>query len=255
VDPITKEYPELTPYQFASNRPIDGIDLDGLEYRSFRSQTNNRGRTMLNITNFKVVNRTYRQTTNYTPPRPAQRDNINYIRDNGKPHQGKPQQTSDFEGSRNEFVVTLFRGLGNLQGFKEKLNIDITSVTDYNLNPENIIIGKNSSYIFAGNDGFKLQQLQNDYQTQVSEFMNKGLDKISQEQFDKNYNELSPEESTIFDSKNPTAVSGLGLQAGIKFGPSPKEQVINQLNEKVKSGAVVPQKDAPVEQPSIRPGN
>ncbi|QJB36316.1 hypothetical protein HF329_31980 [Chitinophaga oryzae] len=32
VDPITKQYPELTPYQFASNRPIDGIDQDGLEY-------------------------------------------------------------------------------------------------------------------------------------------------------------------------------------------------------------------------------
>lgn len=32
VDPIMKSYPELTPYQFASNRPIDGIDLDGLEY-------------------------------------------------------------------------------------------------------------------------------------------------------------------------------------------------------------------------------
>ena len=34
VDPITKQYPELTPYQFASNRPIDGIDKDGLEYLS-----------------------------------------------------------------------------------------------------------------------------------------------------------------------------------------------------------------------------
>jgi hypothetical protein len=34
VDPITQEYPELTPYQFASNRPIDGIDLDGLEFLS-----------------------------------------------------------------------------------------------------------------------------------------------------------------------------------------------------------------------------
>ena len=34
VDPISKQYPELTPYQFASNRPIDGIDLDGLEYKS-----------------------------------------------------------------------------------------------------------------------------------------------------------------------------------------------------------------------------
>jgi RHS repeat-associated protein len=31
VDPLTKKYPELTPYQFASNRPIDCIDLDGLE--------------------------------------------------------------------------------------------------------------------------------------------------------------------------------------------------------------------------------
>jgi RHS repeat-associated protein len=31
VDPITNEYPELTPYQFASNTPIWAIDLDGLE--------------------------------------------------------------------------------------------------------------------------------------------------------------------------------------------------------------------------------
>ena len=31
VDPITKNYPGLTPYQFASNTPIQAIDLDGLE--------------------------------------------------------------------------------------------------------------------------------------------------------------------------------------------------------------------------------
>ena len=31
VDPITDKYPELTPYQFASNLPIAAIDLDGLE--------------------------------------------------------------------------------------------------------------------------------------------------------------------------------------------------------------------------------
>ena len=30
VDPITAKYPELTPYQFASNTPIQAIDLDGL---------------------------------------------------------------------------------------------------------------------------------------------------------------------------------------------------------------------------------
>jgi RHS repeat-associated protein len=40
VDPLTKDYPMLTPYQFASNRPIDGIDLDGLEYVSFHHYAN-----------------------------------------------------------------------------------------------------------------------------------------------------------------------------------------------------------------------
>ncbi|QJB35678.1 hypothetical protein HF329_32020 [Chitinophaga oryzae] len=33
VDPLTKSYPELTPYQFASNSPLVGIDLDGKELR------------------------------------------------------------------------------------------------------------------------------------------------------------------------------------------------------------------------------
>ncbi|MBT2563794.1 HNH endonuclease [Pedobacter sp. ISL-68] len=31
MDPLQKQYPELTPYQFASNTPIQAIDLDGLE--------------------------------------------------------------------------------------------------------------------------------------------------------------------------------------------------------------------------------
>ena len=34
VDPIAKDYPELTPYQFASNTPIQAIDLDGLEAKT-----------------------------------------------------------------------------------------------------------------------------------------------------------------------------------------------------------------------------
>lgn len=31
IDPLTKNFPELTPYQYASNSPIENIDLDGLE--------------------------------------------------------------------------------------------------------------------------------------------------------------------------------------------------------------------------------
>jgi len=35
VDPITFNYPELTPYQFASNTPVMGVDLDGKELEWF----------------------------------------------------------------------------------------------------------------------------------------------------------------------------------------------------------------------------
>jgi RHS repeat-associated protein len=38
VDPLTPKYPMLTPYQFSSNRPIDCIDLDGLE--AFKKDNN-----------------------------------------------------------------------------------------------------------------------------------------------------------------------------------------------------------------------
>jgi RHS repeat-associated protein len=35
VDPITAKFPMLTPYQFASNSPILGVDMDGLEFRHY----------------------------------------------------------------------------------------------------------------------------------------------------------------------------------------------------------------------------
>jgi RHS repeat-associated protein len=35
VDPLTREYPWYTPYQFAGNKPIEAIDLDGLEESYF----------------------------------------------------------------------------------------------------------------------------------------------------------------------------------------------------------------------------
>ncbi|MCC6584900.1 MAG: AHH domain-containing protein [Chitinophagales bacterium] len=35
IDPLTSKYPYLTPYQFASNSPIAGVDLDGGEFKYY----------------------------------------------------------------------------------------------------------------------------------------------------------------------------------------------------------------------------
>jgi RHS repeat-associated protein len=41
VDPITKDYPWYTPYQFAGNKPIEAIDLDGAEEYYINQQNAN----------------------------------------------------------------------------------------------------------------------------------------------------------------------------------------------------------------------
>jgi RHS repeat-associated protein len=49
VDPISASYPMLTPYQFASNTPIQAIDLDGLEAMVSYITTNADGSTDIRV--------------------------------------------------------------------------------------------------------------------------------------------------------------------------------------------------------------
>ena len=58
VDPLTEEYPELTPYQYASNTPIQAIDLDGLEgARSTGARPTGRGGNVRVMTEVEVMAR------------------------------------------------------------------------------------------------------------------------------------------------------------------------------------------------------
>jgi RHS repeat-associated protein len=56
IDPLTKSYPELTPYQFASNTPIQAVDLDGLEMLHVQLlQTKQLGNTIVNTVKDDVL--------------------------------------------------------------------------------------------------------------------------------------------------------------------------------------------------------
>ena len=84
VDPITKEYPELTPYQFASNRSIDGVDLDGLEYgpppRAYYRNTNNTTYNKYRETQTRRLNNTTAQKIIEENARRNEEINSNMIR-------------------------------------------------------------------------------------------------------------------------------------------------------------------------------
>lgn len=55
IDPLFKSYPELTTYQFASNSPIVGIDIDGLELMPINSSVYRMKYTGMSMS-VKVVN-------------------------------------------------------------------------------------------------------------------------------------------------------------------------------------------------------
>ncbi|MBK7964792.1 MAG: hypothetical protein IPK10_05540 [Bacteroidetes bacterium] len=58
VDPLTKKFPELTPYQFASNTPIWAVDWDGLEARVY-TDVKRGGHTFLSVIDDKGVKHVY----------------------------------------------------------------------------------------------------------------------------------------------------------------------------------------------------
>lgn len=51
VDPLSRKYADLTPYQFASNTPIWASDVDGLEARIRTIYTDSKGKTQVSIQN------------------------------------------------------------------------------------------------------------------------------------------------------------------------------------------------------------
>ena len=55
VDLLTSIYPMLSSYQFASNRPIDGFDLDGNEWAIKTTEIQNEAGTEITITNEFIV--------------------------------------------------------------------------------------------------------------------------------------------------------------------------------------------------------
>ncbi|WP_165806676.1 RHS repeat domain-containing protein [Chitinophaga parva] len=53
IDPLTRSYPMLTPYQYASNGPIENVDLDGLEKYHYTFAFDATGHTVVKLANIE----------------------------------------------------------------------------------------------------------------------------------------------------------------------------------------------------------
>jgi len=78
VDPLTSTYPWLTPYQFAANKPIVAIDVDGLE-ALIKIQSVTVSKTFLRIQNNQGIEAATKYALKYVKSRHTTGD-INWLR-------------------------------------------------------------------------------------------------------------------------------------------------------------------------------
>jgi RHS repeat-associated protein len=79
IDPLSKKYPELTPYQFASNTPLQAIDLDGGEANNVTKNCHVKPNSTPMMPIPITVGTTNSVIYNAFPPEPSTISNMNPI--------------------------------------------------------------------------------------------------------------------------------------------------------------------------------
>jgi len=121
VDPIFKSYAELTPYQFASNRPIDGIDLDGLEYITYIiTVENNTGVSKIETIDYRDAEsfNYEKYSQSYGPGGRGVKYIYNYVDENGTPTGPSETEWAQKQGGWNSVGIGkyIYHGLFNGKG-------------------------------------------------------------------------------------------------------------------------------------------
>ncbi len=81
VDPLTKSYPFYTPYQFAGNKPIVAIDLDGLEEKIVIYNSTNDGRVKTTTIDYNTLLETTQISGSAAMSKPITRDQFMAIKE------------------------------------------------------------------------------------------------------------------------------------------------------------------------------
>jgi RHS repeat-associated protein len=128
VDPLTRDYPWYTPYQFAGNTPIQAIDIDGAEPGKHFIYVLEQGKPKLiysasrsdgkegNIYSLETECRTYTSDAYYTS------DGIlNFLKKLHDPDLGKLVQNGFFEGSRANTIFPDFDKITSIEKLYEKV--------------------------------------------------------------------------------------------------------------------------------------
>jgi RHS repeat-associated protein len=113
IDPLYKSYPFYTPYQFAGNKPIAAVDLDGLEERIVIYYNTSDGRVKTTTIDYNTLMETVQLSGGYAMSKPITRDQFMAIKESY--FRGFADNKSDFVSGHQQY--TLGMSAGNKSGY------------------------------------------------------------------------------------------------------------------------------------------
>ncbi len=220
VDPITKDFPMLSPFQFASNTPIWAIDMDGLE-AVVRPARNANTRPLI-----------YRENNNYArteygrlpSTRTIRTDTYSYATQKGARQIVSSPAISYIHDYHSPQGNDVFMSNNNIQAqtlalFGDWCQIYTTKIEDKINTPQGFITNTNTQITFVKiQDQLMFDQLQRAYDVL----------------FDKMIKEI-PEPEISFPPSTPEFTKQLVIQAEkthqvkAKLGPSPNDLLMQTL--------------------------
>jgi hypothetical protein len=135
VDPLTRDYAMLTPYQFASNTPIWAIDLDGLEAACINHYTTS---LVIVVQGMENLGPPFNKTQAQNDPNSSTGIEINGISRVYEDVQDRPEiQVVVFSSSEGEFTKKHISE--TIRDFKKKVKSGNVIVVGHSLGADNLV--------------------------------------------------------------------------------------------------------------------
>jgi len=228
VDPLTKEFSWLSPFQFASNRAIEAIDLDGLEGirpNPSGSRPARRGNQPSNYgTSPRSSGSAPRMLIDRTIylPQPLPEGEINGLSMRvGRGDDGSPvsmQTSTRTDGLQIVLELTTTTG----QMYTESINLSPTKIIQTTVDGAGHLSEQSTKLYLGGKDGLKLIELQRVWEQKVDDFVNQRT------------SFMAPTEKSLAAG---LLLSTIELQPTI--GPSPVNQAKAELSKQIQAGKVI----------------
>lgn len=237
---------DWTPYNYSYNNPVLENDPNG------------------DCPKCPTPRNRYQNAQNYRATVRMQQHRSLYRHNNRQNYNGPRQPvqvgtSNDPQTPQGQLVRAFIRAGDQYKKFTDKmreanLDVTVTKVETVSIDGAGFTKNEGSKFVFSGPDAANLEGMEMAYQSQVNASFDQQFAAYASEKLGVDFNSLSPDEQAKFKVDNMQAAGAIMMGVKSEYGPSPKQQVLSQIQEMLKQGLLVEERTID-DLPMISQGN